>query len=221
MFLKESSKMHVSVDCVIFGYNEEDLQVLLMKSDMKEFSGQYSLVGKILNNNQTLHECAQEVLFECTKLSQVQLQELGTYSDLGRHPLSRVVTVAYYSLLKISEHKIVDSKMRGLEWVSLKKITGLAFDHERILKDSLTTLRTKMEKGPIGLELMPEKFTIHQLQKMYESVFDSKIDKRNFRRRLFSQNIIIDIKQLQEDVSHRPAKLYSFNQQHSSKKKIL
>lgn len=213
----------VSVDCVIFGYNDEGLKVLLMESDLVEFKGLYSLVGKILEPDQTLTACAQEVLLECARLKKVNLNELGTYSDLDRHPFGRVITVVYYSLLKISEHEIIDLKNRGLKWMPLTLIGNLAFDHNKILEDCINDLRKKMIESPtsIGMRLMPKKFKLNTLQKMYESIFQQEYDKRNFRRKMLSSKSIVDINEREVNVSHRPAKLYSFNQESLSRNSLI
>lgn len=220
MSFSDVNRVYVSVDCVIFGYSDQNLRVLVMESDMPEFQGQLSLVGELVKANQTLEDCALEVIRECASLKQINLEELGTYSALDRHPYDRTITVGYYSLLKIDEHNIVDIKNRGLRWVDVNEIKEMAFDHFLILNDGLKMLRRRMRESPLGFSLMPRSFTMNELQKMYESVFVRKIDKRNFRRKLLKHGMLTDLNETQKDVSHRPAKLYSFNKKIALDKKI-
>jgi 8-oxo-dGTP diphosphatase len=210
-YLKDKQALHVSVDCVIFGYENNGLKVLLMESDMPEYSGKLSLVGDILHKEQTLRQSAEKILYDCTNLTNVYLEQVEAFSELDRHPVNRVITIAYYSLLNIAENKILDNKQRRLRWVPIDDIQEMAFDHKLILDKCYSILQKRVREYPIGFNLLPSKFSLKQLQQFYETVLGIEMDKRNFRRKLNSLDILIDLNENQDDVSHRPAKLYSFN----------
>lgn len=207
-------KLAISVDCVIFGYTDNDLYVALRPCNMPPYEGKLSLVGDLLRPNENLNESAKRVLLERTGLHDLYLEQVETFSKVDRHPLGRVVTVAYYSLIKLDEYQ---DSLKGHEedmiWKNVKEVADLAFDHLMILETSLERLRKQMKDQPIGFNLLPEKFTLNQLQQLYEIVLGIELDKRNFRRKLKNLDILQDEKELQADVSHRPAKLYSFNKQ--------
>lgn len=209
--LGEESKFNISVDCVIFGYDEKELKVLLMESDMPMYKGMLSLVGDLLKQDETIGEAAQRVLYKTTNLDNLYLEQVQSFSGLKRHPLGRVITLAYYSLIKISHYKIADNMNRELQWVSISNILEMAFDHKEIVDISHNTLKKRLRDSPVGFELLPKKFSLLQLQNLYETVLSIKMDKRNFRRKLNNLDLLIDLDEIQDDVSHRPAKLYSFD----------
>ncbi|MBK8393267.1 MAG: NUDIX hydrolase [Saprospiraceae bacterium] len=204
-------KLALSVDCVIFGYTTRDMFVALTKCDMPPFEGDYSLVGDIVQPSENLDQAANRILQERTGLTNVYLEQVQTFSETNRHPLGRVVTVAYYSLIKLNEYY---DKLPGedfLIWRNIKDVDTLAFDHKEIFDVCLSRLQKQVKEQPVGFNLLPKKFTLNQLQELYEVILGVELDKRNFRRKLKSLNILQDHDELQTDVSHRPAKLYSFN----------
>lgn len=205
-------KAAISVDCVIFGYDENDLRVLLMKSDMPPFEGLYSLLGDLLKPTENLDESAKRVLNLRTGLSNLFMEQVSAFSDVDRHPLGRVITIAYYSLVKLDDDilRIAESHPQ-LKWEKIEDVQTLGFDHNKILDTCLNTMRYRLREKPIGFELLPEKFSLKQLQNLYERVLDIELDKRNFRRKLKSIDLLIDIDENQSDVNHRPAKLYRFD----------
>jgi len=211
--LEDNPKFHISVDCVIFGYDNNQLKVLLMESDIPQYSGLLSLVGTLLQENQTLREAAKKVLFDSTNLQDVYLEQVEAFSAVDRHPFGRVLTMAYYSLIIISQFDIQDNTGNKLRWVSLSELNEMAFDHKEIVDKCLAVLQKKLRECPIGFNLLPSKFTLQQLQGLYESVLQVQLDKRNFRRKLNSLDILVDVNELQESVAHRPAKLYRFDYQ--------
>ncbi len=203
-------KSAISVDCVIFGYDQNSLKVLLGRSDMPPYVDKYSLIGDLLHPNETLDEAALRVLEEKTGLQNVYLRQVKNFSKLDRHPLGRVITVAYNSLVNISECKI-NPKDSEVFWVDINDISDMAFDHLEILMDCLNDIRIKIREKPIGFDLLPEKFTISALQKFYEIILGITLDKRNFRRKLKSLKLLIEVGEIQKDVAHRPAQLYKFD----------
>ena len=212
-------KAAVSVDCVIFGYDNEALKVLLTPCDMPPFEHELSLLGDLVRPNETTDDAAKRVLLTKTGLNDVFLDQVYVFSDQNRHPLGRVITVAYYSLIKIDDKQIAHmDRVEGLRWQEVNKIQSLAFDHHKIMTTCLSKMQKQIRERPIGFHLLPEKFTLLQLQRLYELVLDIELDKRNFRRKLSNLNILMDLGEIEEDVAHRPAKLYSFDKQVYDKK---
>lgn len=206
-------KAAISVDCVIFGYDKENLKVLLLKSDMPPFVGLYSLLGDLLRPTENCDESAIRVLEKHTGLTDLFMEQVKAFSEVGRHPLGRVITIAYYSLVKLDDHLMqIAENHPQLKWEKVDAINTLAFDHTIILKECLTQLRYGLREKPIGFKLLPAKFSLKQLQNLYEKVLDIELDKRNFRRKLKSIDLLVDVNESQSDVSHRPAKLYMFDQ---------
>lgn len=203
----------VSVDCVIFGYDDDGLKVLLIKCDMPPFENQLSLLGDLVHPNETTDEAAYRVLSYRTGLDDIYLEQVQVFSGLGRHPLGRVITISYYSLIKIDADLMNHIKSNNaLEWKNVQDITTLAFDHKLIVDTCLMKLQKQLREHPIGFKLLPQKFTLLQLQKLYELVLGINLDKRNFRRKLNNLGILKETGELESDVSHRPAKLYYFDE---------
>ncbi|MBT8233388.1 MAG: NUDIX domain-containing protein [Saprospiraceae bacterium] len=219
--LNSDAKAAVSVDCVIFGYDEKELNVLLIDCNMPPHLGKKSLIGDLVKSHETLDEAGLRILEQRTGLSDLYIEQVRAFSELGRHPLGRVISIAYYALIKIKNYEIKDSENKQLQWVPLSKISELAFDHNKILNDCYAQLKRRLRERPIGFSLLPKKFTLIQLQKLYEIILGLELDKRNFRRKLQSTGLLIDLNENQTDVSHRPAKLFSFDYEEYRKKKTF
>jgi len=211
--LQEETKFSISVDCVIFGYDSSKLKVLLIDCNMPPYVGCKSLIGELLEAKETTTQAARRILQNCTSLKDLYLEEVSVYSKPDRHPLGRVVTLAYYSLISIADYEkhIVDAANKRLEWIELEEINDLAFDHQEILNDAYNRLQRTVREKPIGFSMLPKKFTLIQLQNFYETVLNIELDRRNFRRKLMALGLLIDLQEVQGNVSHRPAKLYSFD----------
>ncbi len=190
---------------------------------MPPYEGKKSLIGELLQQQETTDEAARRILEHHTSLTNLYLEQVSIYSKPCRHPLGRVVTLAYYSLINIAdyENQIVDVENRQLEWTSLTTIKGLAFDHFDILKDAYTRLQRTVREKPIGFSMLPKKFSLIQLKNFYETVLDIELDRRNFRRKLMALDLLIDLKEVQDNVAHRPAKLYSFDFEKYQQKKNI
>ncbi len=202
----------VSVDCVIFGYDDNSLKILLSRCDMPPYEHEMSLLGDIVHPDETTDEAALRVLQSKTGFNDVFMDQVQVFSHLNRHPLARVITVAYYSLIKIDdEHLAHLNEDNYIQWVDVSSIQSMAFDHLSIMKTCLEKLRKEIRKEPIGFNLLPQKFSLHELQTMYEVVLGITLDKRNFRRKLKTYGFLKDVNATQTDVSHRPAKLYTFD----------
>jgi 8-oxo-dGTP diphosphatase len=206
----EFFQIAISVDCVIFGFDQNELKVLLIKSDLENFSDQWSLLGDLVRPDENLDDASYRVLKERTGLDDVYLEQVYTFGGVGRHPAGRVITTAYYSLINIKDHqlKLNDNE---LHWHPVNEITTLAFDHKTILDTCLERLRSKVEEHPIVFNLLPEKFSLRELQNLYEAILGTKMDRRNFRKKFFLMDWLVDMNELEQDVPHRPGKLYRFN----------
>lgn len=203
-------RIGVSVDCVIFGFGQNELKVLLIRSDLDEFRDQWSLLGDLVKPNENLDSAPYRILLERTGLEDVYLQQVQSFGDIGRHPAGRVITVAYYSLVNIRDYDLkVDANQ--LHWHPVNDLTVMAFDHKTILDTCVGRLREMVADHPIVFNLLPEKFSLRELQCVYEAVLDQKLDRRNFRKRLIHMEWLIDTGEMETDVPHRPGKLYRFN----------
>jgi len=212
------NKIALSVDCVIFGFDENTLKVLLIRSDFKDYEGRWSLLGDLVKPDEDLDAAAYRVLKQRTGLSDVYLEQLHTYGDARRHPAGRVITVSYCSLINVQHHKL-NIFANELHWHDVKTVKDLAFDHQEIFEYSIKTLQKRVQEHPLGFNLLPKKFSLRDLQNLYEAILDIKMDRRNFRKKFFSMDFLIDLNELEQDVPHRPGKLYKFNYEKYTRKK--
>ena len=211
-FQQEIYKSAFSVDNIIFGFDHDVLKVLLIKRSQDPFGGQWALPGDIVKPTEDLDHAAIRVLQELTGLRDVFLEQVYTFGKVDRHPRGRVITIAYYSLINIGKVEIAPASFaQEVKWKEVRSIETLAFDHLDIMKTCLSRLRQDLTLQPIGFELLPEKFTLTELQKLYEVILEQDLDKRNFRKKILNMNILNTLHELQSGVSHRPAKLYSFD----------
>jgi 8-oxo-dGTP diphosphatase len=197
----------VSVDCVIFGYAEKALKVLLIKSDLEEFAGMNSLLGDLVRTDEDIDEASYRVLRERTGLHDVYLEQVHAFGNLERHPSGRVITVAYYALINTKNNKL-QLTHNELSWHDVNKLKKLAFDHKQILDTCLQRLQERVLEHPIVFNLLPEKFSLRELQDLYEAILGVELDRRNFRKRIVLKDWLIDLNEMEEDVPHRPGKLY-------------
>lgn len=205
-------KSAFSVDNVIFGFDHGDLKVLLIKRKNAPYQDKWALPGDLVYPNEDLDKAAGRVLEELTGLKHVFLEQVRTFGAVNRHPLGRVITVAYYSLIKISDKELLPSSFaQKASWHSITSINELAFDHKDILDACFDKLKQHVKNKPVGFELLPRKFTLTDLQHLYQSVLGMELDKRNFRKKILSMDLLVDLGESQENVAHRPAKLYQFD----------
>ncbi len=202
----------VSVDCVILGYSDKDLKVLLIKSDLEEFEDLYSLLGDLVNPYEDIESASYRILKERTGLDDVFLEQVQAFGSIGRHPSGRVITITYYSLIDIKHHKLMLDN-NELHWHSVNDIGKLAFDHKLILDTCMNRLRQQVMENPIVFNLLPEKFSLRQLQELYESILGIELDRRNFRKKIMLKDWLKDIEEMEDDVPHRPGKLYMLKKQ--------
>ena len=208
----------MSVDCVIFGFDENKLKVLLIRSDLKKYQSKWSLLGDLVSPHEDLDAAAYRILKQRTGLDDVYLEQVQTFGTVSRHPAGRVVTVAYCSLINVRHHKlkILDNE---LHWHDVKSAGELAFDHQQIFITSYEWLQKRIQEHPLGFNLLAKKFSLRDLQNLYEAILNTKMDRRNFRKKFFAMDFLVDIDEMEQDVPHRPGKLYKFNYEKYEKKK--
>ncbi|MBW7838163.1 MAG: NUDIX hydrolase [Chitinophagaceae bacterium] len=220
--VQSTNKMAISVDCVIFGFDENTLKVLLIRSDLKKYKGKWTLLGDLVKPDEDLDAAAYRVLKQRTGMKDVYLEQVKTFGEVGRHPAGRVVTVAYCSLINIQNHQlqILDNEIHWHSVDSLKD-KELGFDHERIFDTCYRWLQKRVQEHPLGFNLLPKKFSLRELQNLYEAILSKKLDRRNFRKKFFSMDFLVDTGEEERDVPHRPGKLYKFDfEKYEKKKKV-
>ncbi len=207
---REFFQIAISVDCVILGFENDELKVLLIKSDLEEYKDRWTLLGDLVRLDEDLNSASYRVLKERTGLDDVYLEQVYTFGEVNRHPAGRVITTAYYSLINIKDHQLKLSHNQ-LHWHAVTEARSLAFDHKRILDTCIRQLQEKIMEHPVVFNLLPEKFSLRELQSLYEAILGTKLDRRNFRKKFFLMDWLVDIDEYEQDVPHRPGKLYKFN----------
>jgi 8-oxo-dGTP diphosphatase len=227
----DPTPLDISVDCVVFGFDDEKLKVLLIQQRQPEDGAhlsrqQMAIPGDLVQDDESLDEAAKRVLEELTTLKGIYLKQFQTFGDPNRvrglkdqewlrifraHPERRVVTVGYYSLVKMDEYDPKASSFASeAQWIDVYQVPELAFDHNDIVFEALKMLRHKLIADNIGFELLPEKFTLSQLQKLHEIILDKKLDKRNFRKNVLKNENVKALNEKQTGVLHKPAQLFTF-----------
>ncbi|WP_163991200.1 NUDIX hydrolase [Pyxidicoccus caerfyrddinensis] len=202
----------LTVDCVVFGQDEEDLKVLLIRRGVEPYAGRWALPGGFVRMEESLDAAARRELEEEAGIRPGHMEQLYTFGDPGRDPRGRVVTVAYFALVKLSDHTLhAATDAREAAWFSVWDAPKLAFDHADVLATALQRLKGKVRYQPIGFELLPPKFTLTQLQRLYEVILERPLDKRNFRKKILAMDLLEELDEVEQDVSHRAARLYRFD----------
>ena len=210
--MEERADIQLTVDVVIFAVREGSLRVLLVRRGVEPFAGAWALPGGFVLEQETLEGAAHRELEEETGAESVYLEQLFTFGAPGRDPRGRVVTVAYYALVPADELTIrAGSDAADAQWFSVERLPDLAFDHDEILGYALERLRGKLQYTTVGFELLPEKFTLSQVQGVFEAVLRSAIDKRNFRRKLKMLDALTPLDEMERGSPNRPARLYAFD----------
>ncbi|MEK7866803.1 MAG: NUDIX domain-containing protein [Planctomycetota bacterium] len=211
--------VHVTVDVVIFAIRERALHVLLVRRGRPPFEGRWAIPGGFVEPDETIEKAAARELLEETGVGEVYLEQLYTFGDPGRDPRGRVVTVAYFALLPAASPAVAGSDAREAAWQPMGALPPLAFDHGRILAYALERLRNKLEYTTAGFQLLPESFTLTELQRVYEAVLGRKLEKRNFRRKMGVLRILQPLREFRREGLPRPARLYRFSAQRFEKLK--
>jgi len=202
-------RVALSVDCVIFGFDEHELKILLIRSDLTEFKNKWTLLGDLVRPDEDPDKAAYRVLRDRTGLKNVYLEQVHTFGKPGRHPAGRVVTIAYYSLVNIEKVKLT-TLAHELHWHPVKDIRQMAFDHRQIFDTCFQQLQTAVLDRHVGFGLLPPKFSLSKLQRVYEAILGETLDRRNFRKKILAMDILEDLEEIETNVSHRPGKLYRF-----------
>ena len=211
-FTYEWPRPALAVDCVVFGLDETDLKVLLIQRRIPPFQHAWALPGGFVRMDEDLEAAAKRELQEEAGVSDVYLEQLYTFSGLDRDPRERVVTVAHYALAKLSDHKIrAATDAMGVGWFALDDLPKLAFDHSEIVRTAHERLRGKVRYAPVGFELLPPRFSLTQLQRLYEIILGTELDKRNFRKKLLGMDLLVETDEYEQGVRHRAARLYRFD----------
>jgi len=210
-FTYEYERPALTVDCVVFGFDGDGLQVLLIRRGLEPFLGKWALPGGFVHMDENLDDAARRELKEETSLDNVFLEQLFTFGETGRDPRGRVVSVAYVALVRPDQHPARgDTDAAEADWHAADQMPPLAFDHETILAKALERLRGKIRYQPVGFELLPKRFTLGQLQALYEAILGRSIDKRNFRKKLLAFDFLVALDEFTSG-QHRPARLYRFD----------
>jgi 8-oxo-dGTP diphosphatase len=211
-FAYEYPRAALAVDCVVFGLDERDLKVLLIQRKLQPFQHAWALPGGFVRVDETIDEAAQRELREEAGVTDVYLEQLYTFGVLDRDPRERVVTVAYYALAKLGDHRIrAATDAMGVGWFGLDDLPKLAFDHAEIVTRAHERLRGKVRYAPIGFELLPARFSLTQLQRLYEIILGTALDKRNFRKKILAMDLLVETDEVEQGVRHRAARLYRFD----------
>ena len=202
----------VTVDVVIFTIKDDSVKVLLIKRKIEPFKDMWALPGGFIKDSESLEKAAERKLTEETGVKNVYLEQLYTFGAPERDPRARIVTVTYFAIIK---PKVLEHKERwdvsDVQWSPVSRLPKLAFDHGRIIEYAIKRLRWKLEYTTVGFKLLPEKFTLTQVQDVYETILGKKFDKRNFRKKLLALGLVRPSREVLKDVAHRPARLYTLN----------
>jgi len=207
------TKHLVAVDCIIFGYDifEKEIKLLLFKRIVEPAKGRWSLTGGFVEQNESLDDAATRILRKLTGLESVYMKQSYIYGDSDRDPGARVISVAYFALITIRDINKELVEQNGVSWRSISRLPDLIFDHPLMVKRALTDLQNQAKIKPVGFELLPEKFTLVQLQDLYEAIYQRKVDKRNFRKKILSMEIIEKLDEKERETSKKGAYYYKFN----------
>lgn len=203
--------MFIAVDCIIFGFDGKDLKILLIKRGFEPGLGKWSLMGGFVTARESAEEGASRILEDLTGLANIYMKQLYGFTDVHRDPGARVVSIAYFALIKIDSYSSDLMKLHNASWFDVKKIPSMIFDHKKMIEMAKERLAEKVATHPIGFELLPEKFTLAQLQSLYEAIYETSFDKRNFLRKILSLSILIKLNEKQKLFSRKGSFLYRFD----------
>lgn len=208
---QQKDKMYVATDCIIFGFDAGNLKLLLFKRRVAPLQGEWSLIGSFVKLDEDVSAAAERVLEEITGLSNVFMEELKVYGAADRDPGYRCISVGQYALIRLNDYdrKLVEE--HGAVWHDVNALPELVLDHGQMVQDALEKLKIKVRFRPIGIELLPEKFTIPQLQSVYEAILQKELDTRNFRKKILSYDLLIKLDEKDKTSSKRGAYLYKFD----------
>ena len=204
----------VTVDCVIFGFSENQLKILLTKRSIEPYTGSWALPGGFIEMDETADDCSRRKLKEEAGLEGIYMEQLYTFSTIDRDPRDRVISIAYYALVKSTDRVLhAGTGIADVQWFALKDIPSLAFDHSKIVDIATERLKGKISYQPLGFELLPEKFTLPDLLRIYETILQRDLDRWNFRKKILKTGLLIDHSDTQKNRAQRAARIYSFDKE--------
>ncbi|MCF0052736.1 NUDIX hydrolase [Dyadobacter sp. LJ53] len=208
----QASRILLAIDCIIFGFDGKDIKLLLIKRNFEPEKGKWSLMGGFLNADEDLSDGAARILYNLTGLKNIYVEQLETYGKINRDPGERTVSVVFFALIQIDDHDSDAVKNHNASWITLENRPSLIFDHEDMVCKAIEHLKYKAALHPIGFELLPELFTIPQLQKLYEAIYNVPLDRRNFSRKLLSTGLLIDTGSKNSNSTTKKATLYKLDE---------
>ncbi len=212
-YYDQHDKIFVALDCIIFGFDRSGLKLLLIKRDFEPEKGNWSLMGGFLERDESLDKAADRILHNLTGLKNVYLEQLYGFGEVDRDPVDRTISIAYYALINIREHDKELVEQYSARWFPIEDLPDLIFDHEEMVEAAKARLQYKASHQPVGFELLPEKFTLPELQILYEAIYETTLDKRNFRRRILSMDVLVKTDEKQKKYSKKGAYLYRFDEE--------
>ena len=216
-YYSEYTRIYIAVDCIIFGFLNNKLKLLLLTRDFEPAKGMSTLIGGFVREDENLDQAAQRVLNDLTGLKDVFLEQVYTYGAVDRDPGERVISVTYYALLQVQDLDHDHVKKHGARWCDIKDCDNLVFDHAQMVNRALKLIRNRAKSQPIGFELLPSKFTIPQIQSLYEAIYAKELDNRNFRKKLLAMNILEKLEVKDKSTSKKGAFLYKFDKKRYDK----
>ncbi len=214
---KSQEGILVAVDCIIFGFDGQQLQALLIKRGFEPEKGKWSLMGGFVNPNESTDDAAIRVLYQLTGMKNIYMEQLYCFSKVNRDAAGRVISVAYFALINIAEYNEQLQQDHEARWFTMDKIPYLIFDHKEMMAKAKERLQQKVSNHPIGFELLPEKFTLPQLQNLYEAIYEQKLDKRNFTRKILALGILTKLSEKEKESSRKGAFYFVFDKNKYSK----
>ena len=213
-----AKRMLVAIDCIIFGFDGEELKLLLIKRNFEPEKGKWSLMGGFLNEDEDLEDGAERILYDLTGLKNIFVEQIATFGKVDRDPVERTVSVVFFALINIKDHDQEAVKAHNAHWIPLGKKPKLIFDHDEMVNMAHEHLRYNAALHPLGFELLPERFSIPQLQKLYEAIYDMKLDRRNFSRKILSTGLLIDTGEKDGHSTTKKASLFRLDKERYQQK---
>jgi hypothetical protein len=213
LFYQNEDKHLVSIDCIILSFKDNAIHVLIIKRKFEPLKGERSLLGGFIRKNESLNDTVSRVVYEYTGIENVYWEQVGAYGNIDRDIAGRVISIVHYALIDMELFDETLMKKYNAEWVNVNEVGLLIFDHNQLLKDTLKLMRRRTATRPVGFNLLPEKFTLPQLQSLYEAIYQTPLDKRNFRKKIFEMDILEKLEEKDKSASKRGAYYYRFNKE--------
>ena len=212
-FYQNKDTFLVAVDCIIMGFRENELHILIARRPFEPLQGGWSLMGGFVNAYENINDAAERVLGEFTGIGDIFMEQVGAYGELNRDLADRVISIAYYALVDMEQFDTTLAEKHDARWIKISQLPELIFDHNKMVKDTLNILQRKAAMKPIGFNLLGEQFTLPTLQSLYESIYQETIDKRNFRKKLMSMDILEKLDEKDKSTSKKGAFYYKFKKE--------